>query len=487
MEQRMENKSSIKKNFVMNAILQLSSVVFPLITFPYVNRILLPVGTGKVSFAVSLIAYFNIFAQLGVPTYGIRACAKARDSKLNLTRTVHELLIINLITSTIAYLFLIIALLFIPRLQDDRCLYIIVSSTIFLNTIGMEWLYKGLEQYKYITVRSVCFKFVALIAMFLLIHQQNDYMIYGFLTIFAASASNLLNFVHAHKYIDMRYVGGYQLGKHIKAVSVFFAMACATTIYTNLDTIMLGFMTSDIDVGYYNAAIKSKNVLVSLVASLGAVLLPRNSYYIEHNMLDEFKKVSNKALEFVFVAAMPLLVFFIIFAEPVILLLAGPEYYEAILPMKVIMPTLLFIGITNVLGLQILVPLGREKIVLYSEIVGALVDLVLNAILIPVLHSTGAALGTLVAEFVVLIVQFWCLRSEFSNAFKSIHYGRLIIGVALASFSSFWVLILPVGSIVQLVISSILFFGIYIAFLVIRKDPIVLESFKLLRGLLEKR
>ena len=145
--------TSLKKNFIMNAILTMSQFIFPLISFPYVSRILLPEGTGKVSFAISVISYFAMFAQLGIPTYGIRACAKVRDEKTELTKTVQELVIINLGMSLIAYVALCGSVVLVPRLQQDKILFLIISTTILFNAIGMEWLYKALEQYSYITVR----------------------------------------------------------------------------------------------------------------------------------------------------------------------------------------------------------------------------------------------------------------------------------------------------------------------------------------------
>ena len=172
----MNSKVSVKKNFVMNMFLTMSSIIFPVITFPYVSRILLPEGTGKVTFAVSFIAYFNLISQLGIPTYGIRACAKVRDNKCELTRVAHELLLINQVMCIFSYIILGLVLIFIPRFRQDRLLYIIISFTVFLSAIGMEWLYKGLEQYTYITVRSVIFKFIALLATFLLIHTNIYYL-----------------------------------------------------------------------------------------------------------------------------------------------------------------------------------------------------------------------------------------------------------------------------------------------------------------------
>jgi len=468
----MAKQKSLKKNFIMNAILTMSSFLFPLITFPYISRILLPVGTGKVSFATSLISYFSILAQLGVPTYGIRACAKVRDDRKKLTQTAHELLLINLSMSLVSYAVLAIVLLTVPKLQEDRILYIIVSMSLILNAIGMEWLYKALEQYTYITIRSIIFKFFALIGMFLFIHSKEDYIIYGALTIFAGSASNIFNFINVHKYIDMKPIGNYHLKQHIKGVSIFFAMACAATIYTHLDTVMLGFLKTDDDVGYYNAAVKIKGILVSIVTSLGTVLLPRASYYIEHNLHDEFKKISAKALNFVFLLASPLMLYFILFAKQGIYFLSGDAYSGSILPMQIIMPTLLFIGTTNILGIQILVPLGREKIVLYSEIAGAITDLTLNALLIPKYASSGAAIGTVVAEFIVFLVQFFSLRNEVIPALKKIQYYKIILGMLLGTIACIWVPKLGQGNFITLFISACLFFAVYGSTLLILKEPL---------------
>lgn len=466
---------SLKVNFVMNMILTMSSFIFPLITFPYVSRILLPVGTGKVSFATSFVSYFAMVSQLGIPTYGIRACAKVRDNKEELTRIAHELLFINLFMCILSYIALGVALKCVPRLQSDRELYIIISFTIILNAIGMEWLYKALEQYTYITIRSVLFKFVALIAMFLLIHHQKDYVVYGAISIFAASASNILNFINVRKYVELKWMGNYSIKRHLKPIITFFAIACAGTIYTSLDNVMLGFMTTDADVGYYTAAVKIKTILVSIVTSLGAVLLPRASYYVENGMLDDFKKITCKALNFVFLMASPLVVYFIIFAKESVFFLSGDSYAGAIIPMQIIMPTVLFIGITNLLGIQILVPLGKEKLLLYSAIVGAIVDFIINAICIPQFASSGAAIGTVIAEFSVLVVQYMYLRKEIREVLVTIHFGRIGVAVIIGLLLSTWIKLMSVNYFLTLLFSSILFFGGYGLFLLARKEQFVIE------------
>lgn len=481
-----KKQKSLKLNFIMNAILTMSSFIFPLITFPYVSRILLPEGTGKVSFATSLISYFAMFAQLGIPTYGIRACAKVRDNKEELTRTAQELVIINTVMSIVSYAALAIALIFVPRLRAERTLYAIVSLTIIFSVIGMEWLYKALEQYTYITIRSIVFKFVALVAMFAFVHQKADYVVYGAITLIAASGSSVFNLINAHKFIGMRPVGKYHFKRHFKPIAVFFAMSCATTIYTHLDTVMLGFMKTDADVGYYNAAVKIKTILVSIVTSLGVVLLPRASYYIEHKMVDEFYRIAHKAINFVFLIALPMMLYFIIFAKEGIFFLSGDAYGNAVLPMQIIMPTLIFIGLTNVMGIQMLVPLGREKIVLYSEIAGAVVDLIINFILIPRFASAGAAIGTLIAEIVVWIVQFGALKNEIVPAYRKIQYPQMVVALAVGCAASAWVKMLGWNSFFTLLLSAILFFGSYGLVLILTHEPLALEIVNQIFGKVKK-
>ena len=477
----------------MNSLLTMSQFIFPLITFPYVSRVLLATGTGKVSFATSLVSYFTMFAQLGIPTYGIRACAKVRDDREELTRVTQELLIINLITMVLAYVMFFAMLMFVPRLQKEKPLYIIVSITILLNAVGMEWLYKGLEQYTYITIRSIIFKFIALVLMFLMIHEQSDYVLYGGLTVFASAASNLFNLFHAHRFVSLKPVGHYNFRRHMKAIGIFFAMSCATTIYTQLDTVMLGFMATDTDVGYYNAAVRIKTILVSVVTSLGTVLLPRSSYYIQKGNFSEFRRLTIKAMNFVWIISLPLTLYFIIFAKEGIYCLAGSKFEGSINPMQLIMPTLILIGLSSVTGIQILVPTGREIYVLYSEIAGAVTDLILNAILIPVIQSSGAAIGTLVAEFVVLMVQILALHRENILQFSDTPYWKMGLALAVALASSLWTKKLrffqniSVNCLLILVISALLFMGVYFAVLTLTGEKLTIELEKQALGKILKR
>lgn len=484
----MIKQKSIKVNFIMNSLLTMSSFIFPLITFPYAARVLHPAGTGKVAFATSIIFYFSIFTQMGIPTYGIHACAKVRENKAALTQTAQELLLINLIASIIAYIVLGISILSFDTFYKNKELLAVLSMSVMLNTIGMEWLYKALEKYTYITVRSLAFKVISLILMFLLVHDSGDIIIYGFITIFASSASNILNFISVRNHISVKPADKYDLKRHLKPVFVFFAMACATTIYTNLDTVMLGFMTSDEEVGYYNTAIKVKTILVSVVTSLGTVLLPRVSYFIQNKRFNEFGVIIEKTLNFIFMLSLPLTVYFVFYSKWVVLLLAGQDYLPAVEPMQIILLTLPLIGVSSLLGYEILVPMGREKVFLYSVLSGAVVDTVLNAIFIPRLGTSGAALATLIAEIVVLVVLLWNLKCSITGILKKIPYDKIGISLIVSILTSYIVSKFTVIPLSMIIMTGTVFFGTYLGALIVMKEELTrsIVKFDILGKMIKK-
>lgn len=482
----MNKLHSIKFNFIMNAMLSLSSVIFPLISFPYVSRVLMPGGIGKVSFVTSVVSYFSMVAMLGVPVYGIRACAVVRDDKEQLSRRVQEIFIINVAMSLVAYVALFISVWKLQLFSQYKDLFIVISFTIGLNVIGVEWLYKALEQYSYITVRSLIFKAISLVLMFIFVRNEGDYLIYGAITVFSSAGSYALNFIRLKRYVEIKPLRQYNFKQHYKMIIVFFAMTAATMIYTNLDTVMLRVMKDDTQVGYYNSAIKIKSVLVGIVTSLGTVLMPRVSYYISNGMKAAFNNVTEKALNFVIVIALPLTLFFMVFADRSIYILSGDAYGPAIMPMIIIMPTVLLIGLSNILGIQILVPMKKELIVLYSECAGAVVDLIINWILIPRFSSSGAAAGTLAAEFAVLLVQYMVLRKVINPMLKNIQWVKIGIASILAVGGSFGLRNIFSSNLLTLIVAAIVFFGIYGIVLLITKEKFVKDMWEDILGRLKR-
>lgn len=467
---------SVKFNFIMNMILTASSIVFPLITFPYVTRVLLTVGTGKIAFASSTATYFTMFASLGIPTYGIRACAKIRDDKDKLSKTVQELLIINSVTMLISCTVFVISIFVIPQFSAEKELFFINGIGIVLNVYSMSWLYNALEQYSYITVCNLIVKIVSLVLMFLMVKEPSDYIKYGAITMFASCASYIFNFVYAQRFISLKKRSGYELKKHIPPILMFFAMSAATSIYTNLDVVMLRFMKDDAEVGIYDAAIKVKTILITMITSLGTVLLPRLSYYVQKNDREAFHRMVSKAFNFVFIAATGVMVYFMIFTREMILFLAGKEFLPSVTPMCILMPTVLLIGLSNITGIQVLIPLGEENKVVFSVTAGAVLDFLLNMVLIPRYGASGAAMATLLAEVLVLIVQCVYLRKELPSMLKSVQYWKICAGLGVSvviarlitminSMNLFWILC----------ISTVLFFGTYGMILLVLKERFVTE------------
>ncbi|HBI6967436.1 flippase [Clostridium perfringens] len=465
---------SIKFNFIMNITLKVSALIFPLITLPYITRILGATGNGKVAFAISIVSYFSMFAQLGIPTYGIRVCAQKRENKEELTKTVHELLLLNIISATISYIMLFCCIIFIPTFQENKILILINSVSIFLNMIGIDWFYQATEQYRYITIRNLVFKSLGVIFMFLLIHNSEDYIIYGALTVLSSAGSNIFNIIHSRKYLINKKFEKYNLRQHLKPIFYFFSVSVAVSIYTNMDTVMLGFMNTDQQVGFYNIATKIKMLLITMITALGSVLLPRISYYLSQGNKKQFYYLLTKSLHFMLILVLPITTFFVLFSRDIIYILGGDKYAPAIMTMRIILFTLLPMGLGNIACIQILAPLGMEKYTMYSTIMGAILNLFINWFLIPKYGANGAALATVFAEFIVAILQIYYTRQYFKIIIKRIKFLKIIIAnlinllILIVLFN-----ILDFMPIINICIAVLIMFIEYGVILYIFKDNIV--------------
>ncbi|WP_354367965.1 flippase [Streptococcus porcorum] len=472
----MKKNNSVKINFIMNFILTISNFIFPLITFPYVSRVLGAEGVGTVTFAASIVNYFSMVGMLGIPTYGIRACAKVRDDKEKLDKTVQEIVLLNSIVMFIAIMGLVLTVATIGKLESNKALYLILSSTLVFNVLGVDWLYRSLEQYSYITIRSIIFKVISMVALFLFVRQSDDYLAYAAITVLAGVGSNLMNFINLRKFVNLKPIGQLNLKQHLKPTLSFFMLNISTTIYVNVDTTMLGFIKGNDAVGYYSAATKLKQILVSIVTSLGTVLLPRLSYYYEAGKYDEFKSLVQKALNFVFVIALPIVVYFTLIAKQSILFLSGSDFLPATPPMQLMMPTVLFIGLSNLMGIQVLVPTNHENVVVRSTIVGAIINILVNLFAIPLFGPSGAAFASSVAEFSVALLQLYFLRELILPLFAKVSYFKLVAGVLLGGVVTIYLLnVLNMGPFLMLVITGASFFNLYGLVLLVTKEPLLME------------
>ena len=468
---------SVKYNFIMNILLSASSFIFPLIPFPYVSRVLQAEGNGTISFYSSVANYFLLVASLGIPTYGIRACAKVRDDANELSKTAQEIFVINEMMTALVLAIYIVSFFCVEKFRQEPELFSMNGIGIALNLFGMTWFFQALEQYDYITIRSVLLKVVSIVLMFLLVHAPSDYKVQAGITIFASCGFNVANYLRAKKYVSLnRGLSDLNLKRHMKPILILFAQSLAVSIYTNLDTVMLGFMRDNVEVGYYNAATKLKYVLLSLVASLGQVLLPRMSYFLKKKQINLFYSTMSKSLNFTFALSIPVAMYFVAFSKETMLFLAGAGYIKAVAAMQIITIAIIPNGLTGILGTQVLTSLEKEKYVLYSVLAGALIDFILNMFLIPQMGATGAALATMICEFSVLWVQIYFCRNLLKHERHKIHPLKYMILSGLSILIVSPIKFVRIKSyFLCLAVTSIVFFSSYILGLLILKDEFALQ------------
>ncbi len=469
-------QKSIKKNVFMNIILNMSNFLFPLITYGYASRILTPIGIGKVTFVSSIIQYFSYIAILGIPAYGLREAAKIRDDKDKLSKLVHELLFINIISTIISLLLLTISVMIIPKLNDYRLLFLVMSASIFLNTIGVEWLYNALEEYTYITIRSLIFKIIYIPLVFLLIKDESDYIIYGFLSIFVTSANYLCNFINIRKYINLKKYDNYEIKKHLKPIFILFSASIIISIYANFDIIMIGIIKDEATVGLYNTALKIKNIILSLSTAVTAVFIPRIANYISKHDLKKVKELILISFQTSMLLAFPFAIYGLINSYNIILFISGKDYIFATSTLQVLMLCLLLLIMTNLFGNQLLIPLGMEKRFTKSVFFGLIINLILNLLLIPKYGSYGAAFGTLITELWNMIYMAIGVKEYAHYILSNSNIIKYLVALIISACINFIlsVLLANVNVILYLLITGSSFiFAYYLILLILKEKNIV--------------
>lgn len=420
-------------NGIMYFLMKISGMLLSFISYPHIFRVLGAAQYGKVAFATAILNILVIFANLGIPVYGIRECAKVRDDKRQLMKVSKELLCIQSVMSLAVFAVLLLMILFSPQLRAEPVLFLLQGAAIVSQMINTEWLYAALEQYGYIAIRTSAVKAFFVVLMFLLVRDSSAYLVYAALVIGPIVVSNVINLLLIHS------VGRFEPGmdwrrvrSHLKPVILFFTQAVAISIYTNIDSVMLGFSENSYSVGIYDTAIKIKLVLSYAVTSLSSVMLPKMSYYLSNNEEDRFYEGVLRTMQFSAAIAIPLWFLMSFAAEDILLLLFGSATDAAVIALRMLLPTILLIGFSNIAGVQMLVPMGRERQAVISYLIGAVVDVVCNALFIPRWSIMGAAAATLLAELVVLTVQLYFLRREAARLLGRVGFIRILCAAALA-------------------------------------------------------
>ena len=424
---------SLAKNAIFSFIKTFLSVAFPIITFAYASRILSVEGIGEVTFSRSIITYFSMIALLGINYYGVREVARVRDDKTKLSCLCHELFFVNLVMTCFAYVLLFISICFIKKFQDYTLLLWVNSITILLTTLGMDWLYQGLEKFGYSAKVAVLFQIIALIYMFITVKTTSDVVNYAIVLLISSSGVSIVNFIYSRKFIFFRKMScGYSVKKHIVPMLWLFAFAVSVQLYTVLDSTMLGFIKGEYAVGIYTVAIKANKMTDVLITSLGAALIPRLAYYIEQKQIEESEKLIQNAYNFVFMFSVPCALGLFVLAPSVIELLSGTGFEDAIITMKILTPIVIIIPFNVLTNIQIFIPMKKEKEVIISSSTAAIVNLICNLALIPLFAENGAAVATVLAEGATSIICFIYLR-------------RIIdISTIFTNYYQYWIAAIPI-------------------------------------------
>lgn len=468
--------SSLKGNIILNYINTLSGLIFPIITFPYAARVLMPEGIGVVNFQNSIIGYITLFTCLGIPLYAVREIAKCRNDLELRDRTALEILILSISLSLLGYVVVWLLGEFVPRIHEEATLFYILSLTIIFTGIGAQWFYQGIEDFLFITVRGLIVRSLCTIGLFVFVKDKDDLLIYGFYIISGTVGNNLINFIHLRKYLKLARVKWNQLNisHHLKPTLNIFLLNVVISIYIQLNTVMLGFMKDDRAVGLFTSGTKLTHLITVVLTSLGTALLPRCSHLISEKKYDDFNVVITKSYHFLMFSAIPLTVGSILLSRPLVYCFCGEDFLESVPVVLYTAPTIILIGMTQVIGIQILYPYGKENLVIISTMVAAVVNVILNILLIPPFAEIGAAISTLISEFSVLVVQVKLGKDFIPFKYFDKQIITYLFAAFLMSFGISFCLNLP-NTWWQMFLGMLIGTVIYLSVLYLKKDEILFQ------------
>jgi O-antigen/teichoic acid export membrane protein len=450
---------SLKKNLFYNVILSVSNIIFPVISFPYAARVLGPEGTGVANFAQSFCQYFTFFAALGIPVYGVREIAKVRDDVTARCKLFWELNIIRLGASLIVLIPYLILIFTVGKLEANLVMFLWGGIFILMNVTSMEWFFSGLEDFRYITIRSVLVKFLSLIILFAFVRKPSDVLIYFLINLFVLLLNGFFNIKYASKYIRWKSFDFslFTFRHHFKPLIIIFWGIFAITVYVFLDTIILGFMSTNKAVGLYSASTKISKLSLTIITALGTVLVPRLSYAVSKNNKKEIDRLLSHSFNFVFTIGIPIALGTFMMASEITTVFSGKQFADSVISLQIMSPIVVIIGLASIFSVQILTPLAKDKYVMYGAIIGAVLSIVLNFILIPFFNQNGAAISYVVAELIVTVVAY-----RYSSKFLEFRIDLSLfvfpLLISLGFFPIFWLarMLFPSNSLYIIVFTVIL-------------------------------
>lgn len=437
--------NSIKKNLFYQGIYEILIIILPLFTSPYIARVLGAECLGIFSYTYSIAYYFQIFGMLGLKFYGNRKIAQVRDDPQNLNQVFSELFFIHII---IAFLSFIVYLFYCIFLSEDYQIYTFIQSFMVISTIfDVSWLFFGLEKFKLTVTRNTIIKILSVICIFLFVHDQNDLWIYILIMAGSQFISQFIMYVMSHKYVDFHIPSMSSCKKHMKPLLVLFVPVIALSLFKYMDKVMLGFLGSKEELGFYENSEKILNIPLSIVLAFGSVMLPKMSNLLANNNDKECVRYIESSIKYMGCLSIAMAFGMAGIASIFAPIFWGDEFLKCSILIQMLAISLPFSTIANIVRNQDLIPNSKDNYYSYAIVIGAIVNLAVNWILIPKYQSYGVVIGTIVAEIVVCLIQLILVRRNYS-------YFKYI--------SSLWFFLIPGFIMYGVVVWLGLLFGIHI-------------------------
>lgn len=409
----MSNSKSITKNYLYNLIYQILLIIIPIITTPYVSRVLGADGVGKFSFSNSIVSYFVIFASLGFGYYAQREIAKYQDNRKKQTEIFWEIIIVRSVSVLMVLIVYFTAMALGAFKEEYTVLMIILSINILSVAFDISFLFAGNEDFSKTVLTNTLVRILNVIAIFVFVKDRNDLWKYTLITVLTVLVANASLALYAKNFLCKIEVKNLKPIRHIKPAAILFLPTIAVSVYAYLDKTMIGVITgSDFENGFYEQAEKIVKMVMTVVTSLGTVMIPRNANAFERKDMDAIRQNIYRSVRFVLLLGIPMMIGLIAVSDNMVPWFLGDGYYKSANIMKILSVLILAIGLNNVFGLQYLIPAGEDKKFTISVTCGAITNFLLNLVFIRLFKSYGAAIATIAAETVVAIIMFCFIRKN---------------------------------------------------------------------------
>lgn len=465
---------SLTKNSVFYFVYNVMNMAFPFFTSMYVARILPPASIGEVAYAQNIVSYFAILAFLGIPTYGLREIAKARNDHEELSKLFSELFVINFI-STVVFSFIYYGLiLLVPGFGNNLVLYLVVGLTVILNMLNISWLYDGLEEFRYVSIRNGIFKFLMFGLLLFAVKTPNDMIPYAVITVLGVAGNNIVNMVYSRNFVKFQ-LRGLNLARHMKSIFMLVMVNLAIEIYSLVGTSLLGILSTKESVAFYSYADKTNKILLQITNTITMVLVPRIAYYYGEGRKTEFNQLLTKALKLLVLIAVPLIICIQFTADFLYPQVFGNAYIRSAVVEKILCFILLIAPVGYLLGSRVMLVSGNEDKMVICVSAGAITNVIGNYFLIKAFAEIGAALACLNGELVVALLYINFGRKVF-NLYELKHniVNVLLSGIAMIAFLYLCTLFVPVGW-VRLIFQVFGAFIVYTSVLMLLKDSVLCE------------